>query len=262
VRPIPSDGAPPAWLARRADANYRELFRAMARISPDGRVEEDGDLLLVRTGPLLPLFNAAIVKRVPAEPEALFHRATTFFAASSQRWALVAADDAADAMAATAANAGRCRDASPGMVLTPPVGAPPAPAGLRIEVVRDTAMLRTYNETMTAGFGNEWAAGAMLETNALLDVPDLVHYAGFVADVPVATAMRFISHRMAGVYNVSTVPEYRRRGIGEAMTWRAALDGLAEGCLASSLQASEMGLTMYRRMGYQTVTAYSLWLPP
>jgi predicted GNAT family acetyltransferase len=79
--------------------------------------------------------------------------------------------------------------------------------------------------------------------------------------VPVATAMRFSSHRIAGVFNVSTIPEYRRRGIGEAMTWRAAVDGLAEGCIASALQASEMGLPIYQRMGYRQVLTYQVWLP-
>ena len=101
----------------------------------------------------------------------------------------------------------------------------------------------------------------MLETAALLEVPDLTHYLGFVDGVPAATAMRFASHRIAGVFNVSTVPEYRGRGVGAALTWRAALDGRADGCLASALQASELGLSVYRRMGYREVMTYQIWLP-
>jgi len=115
---------------------------------------------------------------------------------------------------------------------------------------------------MTAGFGNAWALGEILDSRALIDAPDLTHYTGFMDGEPVATAMRFTSHRIAGVYNVSTLPTFRRRGIGAALTWRAALDGLAEGCIASALQASTLGEPVYRRMGYREALGYHTWLPP
>jgi len=116
---------------------------------------------------------------------------------------------------------------------------------------------------MTAGFGGDpWAQPQILVGRALLDEPDMVHYVGFVDGAPVATAMRFSSQRVATVANVSTIPAYRRRGIGEAMTWRAALDGRAAGCVASYLQASEMGFPIYQRMGYRHVLTHRGWLSP
>jgi predicted GNAT family acetyltransferase len=74
--------------------------------------------------------------------------------------------------------------------------------------------------------------------------------------------MRFASHGIAGVYNVSTIPSRRRRGIGAAITCRAALDGVAEGCDASTLQASVLGDPVYRRMGYRAALTYHTWPPP
>jgi hypothetical protein len=43
------------------------------------------------------------------------------------------------------------------------------------------------------------------------------------------------------------------------LTWRAALDGRAEGCLASALQSSRMAFPLYQRMGYRQVIVYQTW---
>ncbi|HLZ70255.1 MAG TPA: GNAT family N-acetyltransferase [Dehalococcoidia bacterium] len=256
-----ADGDFAAALVARADANYRELFRAMARLTLHGMVQEDDELLLVRSGPWLPLNNAAIVKRPPADPARALARATAFFAQHGQSCALIAAGAAAEAMAPLLEAEGRDDDPSPGMILSPLTGEPPPVPGLAIEVVQDVAGLQLYNDTMTAGFGNAWAEGEILEQRVLLDAPDLTHYLGFFDGTPVGTAMRLSSHRIAGVFSVSTIPEYRRRGIGAALTWRAALDGLTEGCVASALQASTLGEPVYRRMGYRDALTYHLWLP-
>lgn len=255
-----SHAAHPSLLAR-AHANYQEMFRALARVSPDGMIEEDPDVLLVQTGPLLPLNNTMIVKTAPADPVALLARGRAFFAASGQLFAVTTAGPVTDAMTAAAGAAGLTADPSPAMLLAPLTGRPDDAPGLTVRVVQDIGSLRVYNDTMTTGFGDEWALRAIVESGVLLDVPDLTHYAGFIDGLPVATAMRFTSHRIAGIFNVSTIPEYRRRGIGAAITWRAALDGLAEGCIASFLQASEMGEPVYKRMGYRAVDTVVVWLP-
>ncbi len=257
-------GAAPfaADLLRRADENYRELFRALARLTPHGMIEEDDELLLVRAGPWLPLNNIAIVKRAASDPASLLARAEQFFAAHGMPCALGASGDAAAPLAPALAARGRRDDPSPGMILSPLAGETPQLLGLSIQAVHDVATLRLYNDTMTAGFGNAWATGEILEGRALIDAPDLTHYLGFMDGRPAGTAMRFTSHRIAGVFNVSTVPAFRRRGIGAALTWAAALDGLAEGCIASALQASAMGEPVYRRMGYRVALTYHLWLPP
>ncbi|HEY7293816.1 MAG TPA: GNAT family N-acetyltransferase [Dehalococcoidia bacterium] len=261
---MPEAVSVPVDLRVRADANYRELFRTMARVSPDGFIREEDGLLLVYTGPLLPMFNAAHLLYLSGDPAVVLARAREFFALFGQRWAFTVTGDDATRVAPHVEAAGMERlEPSPGMVLGPLAGQPPAVPGLEIRRVEDPDLLHVYNDTMTGGFGGgAWAEPEILRTPALLDIPDLTHYVGFVEGMPVATAMRFTSHRIAGVFNVSTVPAYRRRGVGEAMTWRAALDGLAEGAVASALQASAMGAPVYARMGYRTWTNYQLWLSP
>jgi hypothetical protein len=145
------------------------------------------------------------------------------------------------------------------MLLAPLAGEPRPVSGLEIRTVDDMASLRAFNEVSDAGFGMPSFVTEALTVPAMLEQPDATMFVGYVDGRPVTTSMRLTSHRIAGVYVVSTLPAYRGRGLGEAMTWHAALGGLAEGCIASSLQASRMGFPIYARMGYRHVVDYETW---
>lgn len=94
-------------------------------------------------------------------------------------------------------------------------------------------MLRTYNDTLSIGYGipRDWLA--IFDAPDTLEIHGIAFYLGYLDGVPVATSMRVTSHRIAGIYNVATLPEYWQRGLGAALTWRVVLDGRDEGCLAS-----------------------------
>jgi GNAT superfamily N-acetyltransferase len=153
-------------------------------------------------------------------------------------------------------------DRMEGMALDPLRGHEPAIAGLTLRRVESAADLRRFDQVMVAAFGGPWAAPDLLETRGLLDAPAMTHYLGIYNGRPVATATRLLCEGLAGVFNVGVVPEVRGRGIGTAITWRAALEGRDEGATASFLQASRMGAPIYRRMGYQTVSSYTIWFGP
>jgi ribosomal protein S18 acetylase RimI-like enzyme len=77
------------------------------------------------------------------------------------------------------------------------------------------------------------------------------HLLGRVDGEPVATASVVLAGGIGGIYDVSTVPEVRQRGIGTAMT-RAALDVIrAAGHQMAFLQASVMGKNLYHRLGFR-----------
>ena len=254
----------PTDLLDRGHACFIETFRLCARISDRGAVEEEDGLVLTNTGSTVAELNPAFVTRPPADPSRAIERARAFYTRRGVSLILRATDDAtADAIAPTlAAHGFTPRRLLPGLLLAPLAGQIPDVPELSVEVVCDAATWRIYTDTLAAGFEVPRSQVEILDNPRLLTLPDVVLYLGLVEGVPVATAMRATSHRIAGIYNVATVPAYRRRGYGEALTWWATLDGVDAGCLGAYLQTSDAGLPVYRRMGYRTVFEYRSWVPP
>jgi Acetyltransferase (GNAT) family len=252
----------PSAMIARANAAYVEFFRTFARTVPGAAIIEREGIVMVGTGRLLPFFNLAALTRVPNDPVAMIERAEAFFAPYGNRFMLVEFEPA-DALASVM----EARGAQPGawrmMLLSPITGSPPIVPELAIRTANDPEALYEYNDAMTTSFGGDpWATRKILGHPDFLAVRDASHYTGFVDGRLVATAMRFTTNRMAVIANVSTIPEFRKRGIGEAMTWRATLDGLDEGCIAAYLQASNMGFPIYARMGFRHVVTHLTWLSP
>ena len=61
----------------------------------------------------------------------------------------------------------------------------------------------------------------------------------------------FLDPGVAGIYMVGTVPEARRQGIGTALSLAPLLEAREMGYRIGTLQSSEMGYAVYRRMGFK-----------
>jgi predicted acetyltransferase len=76
-------------------------------------------------------------------------------------------------------------------------------------------------------------------------------YLALLNGQPVGTSQLFLSAGVAGIYNVTCLPEARHQGIGAALTLTALLEARIRGYRISILQASHLGYTVYRRLGFQ-----------
>lgn len=65
---------------------------------------------------------------------------------------------------------------------------------------------------------------------------------------------------VAGIYAVGTSEAARGKGIGTAITAVPLLDARAEGYHVATLQSSEMGFSVYERMGFREYCKLSRYL--
>ncbi len=82
-------------------------------------------------------------------------------------------------------------------------------------------------------------------------------YIGLLNGEPVATAMLFLGAGVASVYSIGVLPAARGQGIGTAMTLASLREARAMGYRIGILHASQMGLGMYRRLGFQEYCSVS-----
>ena len=138
----------------------------------------------------------------------------------------------------------------------------PIPAGLEIIRVEDKDLLQQWIHVASVGFGiAEEYEKVWYEffVEAVFEQPFWT-YLALLNDRPVGTSQLFLSAGVAGIYNVTCVPEARGQGIGAAITQAPLLDARAIGYRIGILQASEAGARVYRRLGFQDFGGLSVYL--
>jgi GNAT superfamily N-acetyltransferase len=247
--------------------NIVEAFASIARAVPSGHVESTGGVTLVRSGVASSGYNIVFALDPPVSAGRLEGRIEETFTRHGVPWHLTTSS-------ATTPSFGRLiRDhrlsqhlVHPAFVWAPlPEAAPPLPRGLEIAPVRTLEEMRSFVRILIEGFGE--ASGVFdrwLDEATATSRPGSVTrglYLGCVDGQPACTASRITTGDIAGIYAVATLPEFRRRGFATAITARAAIDGRAEGCQESYLQATELGRPVYEKMGYRLVEEYDEWYP-
>ena len=131
--------------------------------------------------------------------------------------------------------------------------------GLTIERVTDAAVLEEWIVAEGRGFESVGALGrglaALRRGMGVGHGFPLVHLLGRLDGAPVATASVLLDGGIAGIFDVSTVPEARQRGIGRAMTVASLQAGRAAGYEIAFLQPSPMGRPLYERLGFRECCA-------
>lgn len=222
--------------------------------SNPGRHEVDGDLILTDYGYPGPAFNDAIVVG-PMPPEQVFARANAFFGATAYA-VVVDAEMAQPTDTALRAAGWRLDTDEPALVLTPiPTALPELPAGLAIEMVTAEAGLHDF--LAVSGRPGRWVPPLAFARD-----PAVALFVGYVDGEPVATSRLVCYEEVGDITGVHTLPAYRRRGIGAAMTWAACAEGARRAATAMTLTASAMGDPVYRALGFVPACTLRTYLPP
>ena len=147
------------------------------------------------------------------------------------------------------------------------ISAQPSATVIEVEPVRDPATLVTWSRVLCHAFGAPPAFGDafadLAATVGLLPPSPFRHFLGIVNGEAVATCSLFFGAGVAGIYDVGTLPEQRRRGIGAAITRAAVADAATAGYRIAILHSSALGAAMYRALGFDAVCAIGqyVWAP-
>ena len=138
----------------------------------------------------------------------------------------------------------------------------PVPAGFTIEALPAEADLadwvRAYAPAMNIDSGE---VSAMIRAErARADAPGLLtRFAAREGDRIVAVSELYMRDDVAGIYLVATDADYRRQGLGAALTAAAVRKGKEQGARLATLQATPLGRPLYQRLGFVSVAAYRIF---
>lgn len=136
--------------------------------------------------------------------------------------------------------------------------------GLTIQQAGNAEALKQWSRTCAASFGMpDFAVEAMYDFISCADVKTTLAYLGWLDDKPVAISLLVLAAGVAGIYNVATIPEARRQGIGSIITLVPLREARTRGYRVGILHASEMGVDVYRSLGFREYCkiGHYVWSP-
>ncbi|MFN2589220.1 MAG: GNAT family N-acetyltransferase [Actinomycetota bacterium] len=255
-----NDASPPAIL-EALDQHEREVSATYARLR-GGIVEDGPEVLLYATGLPAQWANGAKRPRLDrASADAAIERSRRMLdeAGVPGTWVVGPLATPAD-IGERLGRAGFERQFDLRMMAAPIEALEldgPEPPALRIRRVDSEEAHVEWLRVMTDGFGMQPEHTRTVDETARAvgfdgDAP-WVRFVGTVDGPAVASAGLMTFGGLAGIYNVATVPDARRRGYGAAMT-RAALRAARDrGYRVAILGASDPGRGIYERMGFREV---------
>lgn len=250
-------------LLELGDLNLLELDREQARWHPDGEVCERGGWLMTAGGSSFAACNQ--LSRTRSSPslsaDEAIAAAKRFYNERRRSFSIRIRAHADDDLESTCQSLGLQRIShSPGMVLEAPIAEEPLPEGLELSVVRDVTGVEAYAEIVaesyaTLGMPAEVGRSLFAAPEQLL-APHLHLVVAKLRGVPVSAAMLLLSHGIAGVYWVGTIPEGRGQGAARHVTRAVSNEAFEAGVPCVVLQASQQGEPIYKALGYREVTRY------
>lgn len=243
----------------------RSVFEAMQKLStwaPDVRlqVSAEGTGVLV-TGLRMAMMNG--VFSVSARPNIIqMAMSAEKLAGLGLPWCMqVRGRPAAELLVVAARHGLTERSHVPLMICAPEAVKYSADEAVSVRTV-SAAEHRRYVDALEQGL--EIPAGLFgdIYGGRVLDTDGVTPYVVEVDGQPVTTGLSIQANGQAGIYNVATVPEFRGRGYGRAVTERMIRDSFAAGASHVFLTSSDMALPLYESIGFETIETWTYFSTP
>lgn len=255
---------------RIVDENLRTALQFFGRASGRGTVVERDGILLIDSGVDYAVFNIAMLTEPvqrEAELELRVAQAAEWYAARRTRWSLWMCDDLLSsslqwrAPEILARHHLRTLTHTPGMIAERLAPLSRYLPSMEYKLVNDAQSRLDFAHLTTLCFDIPFMTSRAIYEPEDAWLGDYVGYIGYLKQRAICTVALVVAGGAVGVYSVSTVPEYRRMGYAEALM-RQVLQEAARvsGIERTVLQATRAGHDMYRKLGYQDVTNFSVYI--
>ena len=133
---------------------------------------------------------------------------------------------------------------------------------LDIKRISSAKDLVHFQEIVEKSYSLPVGSGPFVVTERILNLPDTELFVGYAGNQPACTSMLIKTGPVAGIYWVATLDRFRNHGFGKAITVESLVAGRNRGCTFASLQASVMGMPVYRRIGFDNPYNYHNYSSP
>lgn len=254
---------------RNAHLNLIDSSRRLFELDPGAEIEVGDGWVFAAGRSSHPLIsNAAFRVDDGLDPAALLERGRAFFAPRNRGfavWARTGTPEDRDLIAAAEADGLTQVYEMPEMLLDRRAEERPLPDGIELGRVASAADAEDYwrvAKSAYASIGFPPEIFAYYEDGDGLSASNVTAFLARLEGRPAGIAMTIVSHGVAGIYWVGSTEEARGRGLGWTVTAAAVNAGFEMGAEIASLQASPMGESLYRKMGFETVFDYALLACP
>lgn len=249
-------------VADRVAAAALETERMRATVVEGGEVIDLDGLVVALTNLPAPELNGTRVAREPADAPAALEEARGVFRSRGHPFFGIEIELGRHPRVEAAigvAGLGRV-EAWPAMAVEVAVlPEQPPPRGVEIRRVTRPADLDAVRAVEVATFGTPTAVAERFVGTGMLGHERIETFTAWTRDEPVGEATAYLVDGAVGIFGVGVVGPARRRGIGAALTLRAAraFGGRAD---LAWLQPSDMARGIYERLGFRTVSDWEVWV--
>jgi hypothetical protein len=263
-----SDTSGKPRIPSEAQLGHRNLIafnRALTRWGSHGALDEGDGVVLCASGTWIPVVaNGAFRSEDSLNGTTLIGRADAFFTDLNRGYTIKVRDSGEDddlRLACEEEGLEAFGEPVPEMVCRTPLPDRPSIDGITVRTIDDDAGVHDFTTVnaeayATYGMPEEVHCDLFDEVALLLDDDAASIVVARRDSQPVATAMVYESDGVASLQWVGTVPADRATGLGALVTAATTNLAFAHGASSCSLQASPMGESVYRRLGYETVYHY------
>jgi ribosomal protein S18 acetylase RimI-like enzyme len=251
------------------DENLRAAMKFFGTATGSGDVADLGGSIAIFSGLDYGVFNIGLLTRRVAEGEleSRLHELGLFFRERTLRWSMWVCEDQLDSPVRRRerqifANYGMRPISQPPGMLAPEL-LPPAYALPKLEIrrVADPSTRLAFTELTSLCFEIPYTVAHAVYSREAAWNGDYQGFVGYVDGRAVCIIALVEAADVIGVYSLATAPGLRRRGYAEALL-RTAVGQISErtGSQRVTLQSTEAGYALYKRMGFRDVTRFTVYL--